>query len=97
MGSRAHVLKILHRRIILGRFEFFSYEGTLWRGHRAVIYFILKRQIFPHLYPHGDRFYNRNINKTGKKRYLDDDDTGEKPKHLLQIGIRYTPGYDQIF
>ena len=28
--------------------------------------------------------------------YLDDDDTGVKPKHLLQRGMIYTPGYDPI-
>ena len=61
----------------------------------TVISFILTREIFLHLYRHGDRFYNRYINKT-EKRYLDDDDTGMKPKHFLQRGSRYTSGCDPI-
>ena len=58
----------------------FYHEGNLWRGHVAVVYFILTKQIFLHFYPHGDRFYKRYINKK-KKYYLDDDGTGVKPKN----------------
>ena len=57
------------------------HEGTLWSGYRAVISFILTKQIFLHFFRHGDRFY---INKIGKKEYLDDDGSGVKPKHSLQ-------------
>ena len=30
------------------------------------------------------------------KKKLDTDDTGVKPKHFLQMCMRYTPGYDTI-
>ena len=62
------------------------HEGIHWIGYRAVIYFILTKQIFLHFY--------HPVNKTDKKRYLDDDDTGVKPKHLLQRGMRYTSEYE---
>ena len=37
LGSRDHILKHLHGRMIFGPFEIFSDEGTLWSGYRAVI------------------------------------------------------------
>ena len=42
LGKRAHVLRHLNGRMILGSFERFFYEGYLWRGHRAIISFITK-------------------------------------------------------
>ena len=38
-----HVLKHLHGIMISGSFERCFHEGSLWRGHRAVIYFILSK------------------------------------------------------
>ena len=35
-------LKCLHGRVIMGAFEICFHEGSLWRGHREVISFILK-------------------------------------------------------
>ena len=67
--SRAHVLNFLHRRMIFGPFEK-NYEGNLWRGHRAVISFILRRQRFLHFYRRGGWFYNQYIDKTDKKIIL---------------------------
>ena len=32
LGSRAHILKHLHGRMIFGPFAFFPHEGTLWSG-----------------------------------------------------------------
>ena len=74
-----------------------NHEGNIWREPRAVISFIIKKQILLHFYCHGDRCYNRYIER--KKRQnnnLDNDDTGVKPEHFLQILMRYTPGYDPI-
>ena len=59
LGSRAHILKYLYGRIIFGPFENVFHEGTLWSGYRAVISFILTKQIFLHFFRHGYRFYNR--------------------------------------
>ena len=41
LGSRFHVLEHLHGRMMFGPFEEKIHEGTLWIGHRSVIYFIL--------------------------------------------------------
>ena len=71
-------------------------EGTLWSGYRAIISFILIKQIFINFFRHGDRFYNRYINTTDILKYLDDDGSGVKPKHLLQMRMRYTSGGDII-
>ena len=68
--SRAHILKLLHGRIIFGPFEKVFHEVTLWSGYRAVISFILTNQIFAHFFCHGDRFYNRYINTADKKNIL---------------------------
>ena len=80
LGSRAHILKHLHGRMIFGPFEKVFHEGTLWNGYRYVISFILTKQIFPHFFFRGDRFYNRYINTAHKLKYLDDDGSGAKPK-----------------
>ena len=56
-GSRAHILKHLHGKMIFGPSESFPHEGTLWSGYIAVIYFILTKKFSPHLFCHGDRFY----------------------------------------
>ena len=80
LGSRAHILKHLHGRRIFGPFEKKFHEGTIWSGYRAVIHFILTKQIFLHFFCHGDRFYYLYINTIAKLKYLDDDGSGVKPK-----------------
>ena len=42
LGSRAHVLTQLYGIMILGPFGKI-HEGTLWRGHIAVIYFMFTK------------------------------------------------------
>ena len=37
LGSRTHILKHLHRRMIFSSFERIFHQGNLWRGHGAVI------------------------------------------------------------
>ena len=37
LGSRVHILKYLHGRMIFGRYEKVFHEVTLWSGYRAVI------------------------------------------------------------
>ena len=87
--NRTHVLKHLHIRMIFGLFEKWSLEGTLWRGPRAVISYILTKQIFVQFYRHGNWFYNWYINKTTEIKYLDDDGSGVKPKHFFaKTGIK---------
>ena len=61
LGNISHVLKYLHGRIIFAPFEIVFHEGSIWRGHIAVIFFILTRQIFLQLYRHRDWFFNQRI------------------------------------
>ena len=56
LGSRAHALKHLYGRMIFGPLVFFYHEGTLLSGYRAIISFILTKQIFLHFCCHEDRF-----------------------------------------
>ena len=96
LGNRDHVLKHLHERIIFGPFEKCFHEGNLWRGYRALISLIIKKQIFLYFHNHGDQFHNIYINKIDKKKSLDDDGTGVKTEHFLQKGMRYSPSYNPI-
>ena len=43
--KRAHVIKYVHGRIILGPFERCFHEGSIWRLHKALISFIITKQI----------------------------------------------------
>ena len=43
--KRAQILKHLHGRIIMGTFERCFQKGSIWRGHIAVISFVLTRII----------------------------------------------------
>ena len=89
-GNRAHILKHSHGRMVFGPFEKVFHEGTLWSGYRAVIYFVLTKQIFLHFFYHGNRFYNRYLNSVDKKK-IDDNGSGEKPKFSIQIRmIKYS-------
>ena len=83
-GSRAHILKHLHGRMLFGPFEKVFHEGTMWSGYRAVIPFIPTKKIFLHFFRHGNRFYNRYLNSVDKRKYLDDDSSGVKPNNALQ-------------
>ena len=67
LGSRAHILKHLHGRMIFGPFEKVFYEGTLWSGYRAVISLTLTKKILLHLFFHWGRFYNKYINTADQK------------------------------
>ena len=53
LGSRAHILKHLHERMIFGPFEIFFHEGTLRSGYRAVISLILTKKLPTFLLPWG--------------------------------------------
>ena len=41
-----------------------------------------------HFYRNRGRFDNIYINKTDKKKYLDDNGTGVKPKYFTNIGMK---------
>ena len=46
LGQRAHLLKEFHRICIVGPSEKISPEGSIWRGNRVVVYFIINISIF---------------------------------------------------
>ena len=81
--KRAHVLKHLHGRIIMGPFEICFHEGYLCRVHRAVIPFILATQFFVHLIFHGYQVYNQYIYSTFRTKYIDYNGTSVNPKKLF--------------
>ena len=56
LGSRAHILKHSHGRMIFSPFEKVVHEGTHWSGYRAVVSFILTKQIYLHFFCHRYRF-----------------------------------------
>ena len=55
-GSRAHILKKFHGRMVFGLSKKVFHEGTLWSGYIAVIYFILTEQIVLKIFAMGIGF-----------------------------------------
>ena len=66
----AHVLKHSHGIFVVGAFDKILYEGYIWVGPRAVLYFILHKSIFLHLVHHGINFYEKYINTNDRKYIL---------------------------
>ena len=60
-GRRSHLLKHSHGLMVSVPFEKIFPEGTLWSGYRAVISFILTKQIFLHFYSHANQFCLPNL------------------------------------
>ena len=70
LDSRAHILKHLHGRVVFVPFEKAFREGTLCSGYRAIISFILTKQIFLRFYCHANQFYDRYLNLVKKLNIL---------------------------
>ena len=68
IGKRAHVLKHSHGRCVVGPFDKILHEGSIWTGHRAVLYFILHKSIFLHFVHHGTIFYEKYITSEDRKK-----------------------------
>ena len=64
---------------MFGPFEKCFHKCTVWRAPRALISFSLYKHIFLNFCCHGDWFYNRDINKATKTKFLDDNGSGVKP------------------
>ena len=62
----------------MGLFERCFHEGSICRGHRSVIYFILTI-IFVNFIVHGDWFYNQGMNSKIRTKYPEDNGTAVKP------------------
>ena len=67
IGKRAHVLKNSHGRFVIGYSDKILHEGSIWTGHRAVLSFILHKQIFLHFVHNGTRFYEKYISSKHRK------------------------------
>ena len=59
--KRAHVLNFSHGRCVVGALEKILYEGSIWTGPRAVIYFTLHKSIYLYFIHHGTNFYDKYI------------------------------------
>ena len=81
--KRAQVQNNLHGRIIMGTFERCFNEGSLWRGHIAVLYFILTKHFLVNFICHGDWCYNWYIKSKISTKYHDGNGTGVKPKQTF--------------
>ena len=81
LGNRARVLKHLLGRMIFCPFERCFHKGSLWRGHRAVISFILtkKKNDFSVM---GIGFIT-DIYEPNSTKYLDDNGIGVKPRQIF--------------
>ena len=76
IGKIAHVLKHSHGRCVVGAFDKSLHDGSIWAGHRAVLYFILHKSIFIHFVHNGTIFYDKYITSDDRKKYIDDDGRG---------------------
>ena len=85
--KRAHFLNHSHELCVVGAFETISNEGSIWTGHRAVIYFIIHKSICIQSLHHGTIFYDKYIISDDRKKYMDDDGSGVFPK--LKVGKPY--------
>ena len=84
IGKRAHVLKHSHGRCVIGSFDNFLHEGSIWTGHRAVLSFILHKSIFLHFVHNCTRFYDKCISSKNWLKYIDDDGSGVLHKLLVR-------------
>ena len=76
IGKISHVLKHSHRRCVVGAFDIFFHEGSIWTGPRAVISFFFHRSIFLHFVHNCTKFYEKYIKYDDKKKYIDDYGSG---------------------
>ena len=76
IGKRAHVLKHSHGRYVVGAFDKILHDGSIWTGNREVLSFILHKSKFLHFVHHGTIFYDKYITSDDRKKYMDDDGSG---------------------
>ena len=63
----------LHGRWVVGPFDKILHEGSIWTGHRSVLYFILHKSIFLPFVHNVKIFYDKYITSYDRKKYFDDD------------------------
>ena len=80
IGNRAHVLKHSHGRCVIGSFDKILHEGSIWTGHRAVLFFIINKSIFIHFVHNDTIFYEKYMSSKNKNKCIDDYGSGVSPK-----------------
>ena len=97
IGKRSHVLKHSHGRCVVGAFDKSLHEGSIWTGHRTILYFINNSPLCTSCY----NFYDKYITSYDRKKYIDDDGSGvfqnksleihtiQNIKRLIQINIMF--------
>ena len=80
---------------MVGALDKILHEGSIWTGHRAVLYFILHKSIFLHFVHQGTIFYDKYIASDNRKKYIDDDRSGVFPRQ--NFGKRYNAEYQKNY
>ena len=70
IGKRAHELKHSHGRCVIGSFDKFLHEGSIWTGHRAVLSFIFHKSIFINFVHNATRFHDKYISSKNRLKIL---------------------------
>ena len=65
---------------MVGASDKILHKGSIWTGHRAVLYFIFHKSTFLNFVHNGTIFYVNYISLEYKKKYIDDDGSGVFPK-----------------
>ena len=84
IGKRAHVLKHSHGKCVVGAFDKYLHEVSIWTGHRSSLSFILHKSIFIYFVHHGTGFYEKYITSDHRKKYMDDHGSGALPKQMAR-------------
>ena len=87
MGKRSRFLKHLHARCVVGPFERYFHEASLWGGNRSVISFIIHKSIMINFFHRGGIFYNAYIKSDIRTIYIYDYRTGVKKNIYIYIYI----------
>ena len=100
IGKIANVLKHSHGRFVAGPLDKILHEGSIWTGHRVVLYFILHKSIFIHLVHHCTTFYDKYITSDDRNILMMmgvlflqnkrlESNTMQNIKRLIQIDIMF--------
>ena len=76
IGKRAHVLKHLHGKCVVGTFDKILHKGSISTGNRYVLSFILQISICIHFVHNGIIFYDKYISSDLKNKHIDDEGSG---------------------
>ena len=92
-------MKHSHGSCVVGAFGKILHEGSIWTGHKAILYFILQKSIFIHFVHNGAIFYDKYITSGDINKYIDDDGSGVflKQKVRKRYNARYQKTYSNQY